>query len=109
MQATKKNPFGKAVHKPETIAVIGAGLMGAGIATVVRRRRRAPATTGGSRPNIAPPAVPVPAQSASKGFNVVMKDVTPAAVARGERQINGVLVRRHGALGPPPALWVPSL
>jgi len=34
--AAKKNPFGEPTRKVETIGVLGAGLMGAGIAEVIK-------------------------------------------------------------------------
>jgi enoyl-CoA hydratase/long-chain 3-hydroxyacyl-CoA dehydrogenase len=55
----KKNRFGKPAKETKTLAVLGAGLMGAGIAQV----------------------------SIDKGFQTILKDVTTAGVVRGEQQI----------------------
>uniref|UniRef100_A0A914VLG1 Trifunctional enzyme subunit alpha, mitochondrial n=1 Tax=Plectus sambesii TaxID=2011161 RepID=A0A914VLG1_9BILA len=59
----KKNKVGEPKRTPEKIAVIGAGLMGAGIANV----------------------------SIDKGYKVVLKDVAGPALARGENQITNNL------------------
>jgi len=56
----KKNRFGKPAKVPQTIAVLGAGLMGAGVAQV----------------------------SASKGFNVLLKDINDKGLGRGIAQID---------------------
>lgn len=55
----KKNRFGDPLKKTETIAVLGAGLMGAGIVQV----------------------------SVDKGYNVIMKDANDAGLSRGVGQI----------------------
>ncbi|XP_023015630.2 monolysocardiolipin acyltransferase Mtpalpha [Leptinotarsa decemlineata] len=55
----KKNRFGKPAKEVKTIGVLGAGLMGAGIAQV----------------------------SADKGYQVLLKDTTSAGLARGVNQI----------------------
>ena len=55
----KKNKFGKPTKEPKTIAILGAGLMGAGIAQV----------------------------SVDKGYQTILKDVTAAGLVRGEQQI----------------------
>ncbi|KAJ8033396.1 Trifunctional enzyme subunit alpha, mitochondrial [Holothuria leucospilota] len=57
--ACKKNSFGKPKKEAETIAVLGAGLMGAGIAAV----------------------------SIDKGIHTILKDITLPAVAKGEQHI----------------------
>lgn len=57
--ALKKNRYGTPKKKPETIGVIGAGLMGSGIADV----------------------------SANKGLRVLMKDVSAENLARGHKGI----------------------
>ena len=59
MTALKKSPFGKPEKSPETIGILGAGLMGAGVAQV----------------------------SAVKGYNVLLKDLNDAGVARGMNQM----------------------
>lgn len=60
----KKNRFGKPAKPVQNIAVLGAGLMGAGIVQV----------------------------SVDKGYNVVMKDATAAGLGRGINQVqNGLL------------------
>ncbi len=61
--ALKKNPYGKPKSPAKTVGVLGAGLMGAGVAQV----------------------------SASKGHSVLLKDINPGAVARGLGQIEGNL------------------
>ncbi|CAG2183446.1 unnamed protein product, partial [Oppiella nova] len=55
----KKNKFGKPAKVPKTLAVLGAGLMGAGIAQV----------------------------SVDKGYQTILKDVSTAGLVRGEQQI----------------------
>ncbi|CAG0895777.1 unnamed protein product [Darwinula stevensoni] len=55
----KKNRFGKPEREPKTIAVLGAGLMGAGIAQV----------------------------SIDKGYKVILKDMNLKGLARGQHQI----------------------
>lgn len=62
----KKNRFGKPSKPVETIGVLGAGLMGAGVAEV----------------------------SASKGFNVLLKDINVQGLGRGEKQISDNLDAR---------------
>ncbi|XP_071487761.1 trifunctional enzyme subunit alpha, mitochondrial-like [Diadema antillarum] len=57
--ACKKNNFGKPERKVETLAVLGAGLMGAGVAQV----------------------------SIDKGMHVLLKDMSLQGLARGEQQI----------------------
>lgn len=58
----KKNRFGAPAKKPNTISVLGAGFMGAGIAAV----------------------------SIDKGYDVIMKDMNAAGLARGEQQIKKI-------------------
>lgn len=58
----KKNRFGKPAKEPKTISVLGAGLMGAGIAAV----------------------------SLDKGFDVVMKDMNANGLTRGSQQISKI-------------------
>ncbi|XP_035214897.1 trifunctional enzyme subunit alpha, mitochondrial-like [Stegodyphus dumicola] len=55
----KKNRFGDPTQKIKTVAVLGAGLMGAGIAQV----------------------------SIDKTFDVILKDVSPESLAKGQNQI----------------------
>ncbi|KAG5888462.1 hypothetical protein JTB14_017190 [Gonioctena quinquepunctata] len=55
----KKNRFGKPSKQVKTVGVLGAGLMGAGIAHV----------------------------SVDKGYQVILKDTTPAGLSRGVNQI----------------------
>jgi enoyl-CoA hydratase/long-chain 3-hydroxyacyl-CoA dehydrogenase len=57
--ALKKNRFGKSKVQATTVGVLGAGLMGAGIAEV----------------------------TAAKGVRVLMKDVSPEGLARGQKSI----------------------
>jgi len=64
--ALKKSRFGEAEKKVETIAVVGAGLMGAGIAQV----------------------------SAAKGYRVLLKDRDAPAVGRGEDYVSKNLAKR---------------
>lgn len=59
----KKNRFGKPSSNVSTIGVLGAGLMGAGVAQV----------------------------SAQRGFDVLLKDINIAGLGRGEKQISGNL------------------
>ncbi|EFA04382.1 Trifunctional enzyme subunit alpha, mitochondrial-like Protein [Tribolium castaneum] len=59
----KKNRFGKPSKEVKTVAVLGAGLMGAGIAHV----------------------------SVDKGYNVILKDTNPVGLARGLGQIQNGL------------------
>lgn len=59
MTATKKSPYGKPKHDVKQVGVLGAGLMGAGIAQV----------------------------SAKANYRVVLKDQNAEALARGESQI----------------------
>ncbi|XP_053394852.1 trifunctional enzyme subunit alpha, mitochondrial-like isoform X2 [Mercenaria mercenaria] len=61
--ACKKNKFGKPQREVKTLGMLGAGLMGAGIAQV----------------------------SIDKGIDVILKDVTEAGLARGEQQITSGL------------------
>jgi enoyl-CoA hydratase / long-chain 3-hydroxyacyl-CoA dehydrogenase len=58
--ACKKNRFGNPKHPAQNIGVLGAGLMGAGIASV----------------------------SIDKGYNVLLKDMSSAGLARGFNQIS---------------------
>ena len=62
----KKNPYGKAAVDVKTIGVLGAGLMGAGIAQV----------------------------SAAKGFRVLLKDRDSAGLGKGEAYISGNLGKK---------------
>ena len=62
----KKNRFGTPEKPAETIAVLGAGLMGAGICQV----------------------------SITKGLETIMKDINDAGLARGIDQIDGNLAKR---------------
>merc|ERR1719187_760119 len=55
----KKNKFGKPERSPKTLAILGAGLMGAGIAQV----------------------------SVDKGYRTIMKDMNNAGLARGVNQV----------------------
>ncbi|RWS29942.1 trifunctional enzyme subunit alpha-like protein [Leptotrombidium deliense] len=57
-----KNRFGKPKKEPTTVSVLGAGLMGAGIAAV----------------------------SIEKGYDVLLKDVNANALSRGEQQIQNI-------------------
>ena len=62
----KKNPYGKPSTDVNTIAVLGAGLMGAGIAQV----------------------------SATKGFRVLLKDRDTVGLSKGEKYIQGNLDKK---------------
>ena len=62
----KKNPYGKPSLDVQTIAVLGAGLMGAGIAQV----------------------------SASKGYRVLLKDRDAVGLNKGEKYISGNLGKK---------------
>lgn len=64
--ACKKNPYGKPVHPVRSVGVLGAGLMGAGIAQV----------------------------TAVKDIKVFLKDSQAAGLARGEGQIAASLAKR---------------
>ncbi len=64
--ALKKNRFGKPKHQAQTVGVLGAGLMGAGIAEV----------------------------TVTKGVRTLLKDVNVEAVARGQKTIFGDLDKR---------------
>lgn len=57
----KKNKFGKPERSPKTLAILGAGLMGAGIAQV----------------------------SVDKGYRTIVKDMNNAGLARGINQVQG--------------------
>jgi len=57
----KKNKFGKPERSPKTLAILGAGLMGAGIAQV----------------------------SVDKGYHTILKDMNNAGLARGINQVQG--------------------
>ncbi|XP_063853753.1 trifunctional enzyme subunit alpha, mitochondrial-like [Scylla paramamosain] len=59
----KKNRYGKPAKRDQTLAILGAGLMGAGIAQV----------------------------SVDKGFQTILKDVSNAGLARGINQVQGGL------------------
>jgi len=61
--ATKKNPSGKVAGEVKTVGILGAGLMGAGVAQV----------------------------SAVAGYQVVLKDKDRAGIARGEKQVSDSL------------------
>jgi len=64
--ATKKNPSGRPAREVRTVGVLGAGLMGAGVAQV----------------------------SAGAGLQVVLKDRDAAGLARGEAQLAAALATR---------------
>ncbi|XP_030838580.1 trifunctional enzyme subunit alpha, mitochondrial [Strongylocentrotus purpuratus] len=64
--ACKKNNYGKPLKKVETLAILGAGLMGAGVAQV----------------------------SVDKGMHVVLKDMSLQGLARGEQQVFGGLDKK---------------
>eukprot|EP00127_Corallochytrium_limacisporum_P005368 Clim_evm44s203 gene=Clim_evmTU44s203 len=66
MTALKKNRYGKPKREYNTVGVLGAGLMGAGIAEV----------------------------TVTKGVDVIMKDAKAEGLARGEQQIFGNLNKR---------------
>nr|CAG4647683.1 EOG090X01G2 [Moina brachiata] len=55
----KKNRFGKPERQTKTIGILGAGLMGAGIAQV----------------------------SVDKGYQIILKDTTPKGLSRGQNQV----------------------
>mmetsp|Transcript_26711 Transcript_26711/g.50621 ORF Transcript_26711/g.50621 Transcript_26711/m.50621 type:complete len:784 (-) Transcript_26711:46-2397(-) len=61
MTALKKHSFGEPKNETKNVAVLGAGLMGAGIAQI----------------------------SAEKGYRVLLKDKTEDGLAKGEQYING--------------------
>ena len=61
MTSLKKHSFGEPARPTKNIAVLGAGLMGAGIAQI----------------------------SAEKGYRVLLKDKTDEGIANGEKYING--------------------
>eukprot|EP00939_MAST-03C_sp_MAST-3C-sp1_P003577 g3577.t1 len=62
----KKNRFGEPAKRAETVGVLGAGLMGAGIAEV----------------------------SVTKGMKVLLKDLNAGGLARGEKQIGDNLAKK---------------
>ena len=64
--ATKKNPYGKPKAPAKVVGVLGAGLMGAGVAQV----------------------------SATRGHQVLLKDINSDAVARGLKQVEDSLNTR---------------
>lgn len=64
--ALKENKFGKPRASLQTVGVLGAGLMGAGVAQV----------------------------SATKGFDVLLKDVNDAGLSRGLAQVQGELDKK---------------
>lgn len=66
MTALKKNRFGQPARKAETVAVLGAGLMGAGIAGVSAHKA---------------------------GMRVLLKDKDVKGLSRGEKQIKDNMVR----------------
>ena len=64
--ALKKNPYGEPKKKADTVGVLGAGLMGAGIAEV----------------------------SVTKNMRVLLKDLNQDGLSRGEKQIEGNLAKK---------------
>lgn len=66
MTELKKPRFGEPKTKPETLGVLGAGLMGAGIANV----------------------------SVAKGMRVLLKDLNAQGLSRGEKQISDHLAKK---------------
>jgi enoyl-CoA hydratase/long-chain 3-hydroxyacyl-CoA dehydrogenase len=64
--ACKKNNFGKPEAPIRTVACVGAGLMGSGIAAV----------------------------TVQKGYTTILKDVTEAAVARGEANVYSIMDKK---------------
>jgi len=65
--AAKKNPYGKPENPVQTIGILGAGLMGAGIAQV----------------------------SIEKKFDAILKDLNHKSLSRGEQQIYGNIQKKR--------------